>query len=123
MAKDKDYKRMIHTSRWLKLRRDKLSDYPLCERCEQMGKVTAATEVHHVHPVEMGLTRQDKERLMYDYFNLRSLCHDCHVQTHVEMGRCGKVQAKTRQRCSCRNLQRGSSADQQTESGAMFLMG
>ena len=54
MAKDKDYKRMIHTSRWLKLRRDKLSDYPLCERCEQMGKVTAATEVHHVHPVEMG---------------------------------------------------------------------
>lgn len=96
MAKDKDYKRMIHTSRWLKLRRDKLSDYPLCERCEQMGKVTAATEVHHVHPVEMGLTRQDKERLMYDYFNLRSLCHDCHVQTHVEMGRCGKVQARNK---------------------------
>ena len=87
MAKDKDYKKLIHTTRWLRLRRDKLSDFPLCERCEEEGRVTAATEVHHIIPVENGLTRQEKERLMYDYTNLK---------THTEMGRCGKEQAKSR---------------------------
>ncbi len=96
MAKDKDYIRFIHTARWLRLRRDKLSDYPLCERCEELGKVTAATEVHHIIPVENGLTRAEKERLMFDYFNLKALCHECHVKVHTDMGRCGKVQAKNR---------------------------
>lgn len=96
MAKDKDYIRMIHTARWVRLRRDKLSDHPLCERCQEQGRVTAATEVHHVIPVETALTAQDKERLMFDYFNLRALCHQCHVQTHIDMGRCGKTQARNR---------------------------
>lgn len=69
MAKDKDYIRLIHTAKWLRLRRDKLNDTPLCERCEELGRVAAATEVHHVIPVEDGLTKQEKERLMFDYFN------------------------------------------------------
>lgn len=94
MAKDKDYKRMIHTARWLKLRRDRLSDYPLCERCEAEGRHTLAVEVHHVIPVENGITRQEKERLMFDYFNLQALCHGCHVKTHTEMGRSGKAYAE-----------------------------
>ena len=94
MAKDKDYIRLIHTSKWLRLRRDKLNNTPLCERCEELGRVAAATEVHHVIPVEDGLTRQEKERLMFDYLNLKALCHECHVKGH--MGRCGKVQAKNR---------------------------
>ncbi len=96
MAKDKDYKRMIGTMRWVRTRRDKLTDYPLCERCEEEGRVTAATEVHHVIPVENGLTKAEKERLMFDYSNLKALCHDCHVKTHTEMGRCGKAQARNR---------------------------
>lgn len=98
MAKDKDYIQLIHTNRWLRLRRDKLSSQPLCERCREDGRITAATEVHHVIPVEDGLSRAEKERLMYDYSNLRALCHDCHVKTHTEMGRCGKEQAKKRAR-------------------------
>lgn len=96
MAKDKDYTRLIHTSRWLYLRRDKLNAHPLCERCEENGRVTAATEVHHIIPVENGLTRQEKERLMFDPTNLRALCHDCHVKVHTDMGRCGKAQATNR---------------------------
>ncbi len=96
MAKDKDYKRMIHTGRWLRLRRDKLSAYPLCERCKIEGRITAATEVHHIVPVESALTVREKERLLFDYHNLMSLCHDCHVKTHVEMGRSGKKLAKQR---------------------------
>ena len=56
MAKDKDYVQLIHTERWLRLRRDKLTASPLCERCQQAGLLTPATEVHHVTPVEDGLT-------------------------------------------------------------------
>ncbi len=96
MAKDKDYIRLIHTARWVHLRRDKLTAHPLCERCEELGKVTASAEVHHVIPVENGLSKQEKERLMFDSTNLMALCHECHVKIHTEMGRCGKTQAKNR---------------------------
>lgn len=98
MAKDKDYTRMIHTARWVRLRRDKLTECPICERCEKEGRLSAATEVHHVVPVETGLTRSDKERLMFDRHNLRALCHGCHVLTHTEMGRGGKEYNKARTR-------------------------
>ena len=54
MAKDADYRRLIHTARWLRLRRDTLTAHPLCERCQVDGYVTPATEVHHVRPVEDG---------------------------------------------------------------------
>ena len=91
MAKDKDYIKLIHTARWLKLRRSILSAHPLCERCEAQGYITPATEVHHRRPVEHGLTYADKHRLMYDADNLCALCHDCHVRIHTEMGRSGKA--------------------------------
>lgn len=96
MAKDKDYIRMIHTARWLRLRRDKLTAQPLCERCEEEGRLAPATEVHHVLPVESALTAWEKQRLMFDPHNLKALCHDCHVRTHTEMGRSGKELAKNR---------------------------
>ena len=96
MAKDKDYIKLIHTSRWLKLRALKLKKNPLCERCMDEGRISAACEVHHVEPVERALSLREKEQLMFDYHNLRSLCHDCHVKTHTEMGKSGKVQARSR---------------------------
>ena len=96
MAKDKDYVQLIHTERWLRLRKEKLTAQPLCERCQQQGIVTPATEVHHVTPVEDGLTYAAKVRLMYDPHNLRALCHACHVQTHTELGRCGKEATQRR---------------------------
>ncbi len=96
MAKDKDYNRLIHTSRWLRLRRDTLTRQPLCQRCEAEGRLTPSAEVHHVRPVEEALTLADKARLMYDPRNLRALCHDCHVRTHAEAGRCGREAAKRR---------------------------
>ncbi len=104
MAKDKDYQRLIHTDRWLRLRRDKLTTTPLCERCQQQGIVTPATEVHHVTPVEDGLSLAEKRRLMYDPHNLRALCHDCHVQTHVELGRCGRAATKRRNEEQVKNI-------------------
>ena len=96
MAKDKDYRRLIHTAQWVRLRRTKLTAFPLCERCREEGRLAPATEVHHIRPVEEGLTLREKEQLMFDPHNLRALCHERHVKTHTEMGRCGKKQAKER---------------------------
>lgn len=90
MAKDKEYIKLIHTSRWLRLRRDVLSAHPLCQACEAEGLLTPATEVHHIRPVEEAFTRAERAQRMYDPHNLRALCHACHVKAHTEMGRCGK---------------------------------
>ena len=96
MAKDKDYIKLIHTSQWLQLRKEILTKRPLCERCQEQGIITAATEVHHVRPVEEAYSYGDKVQRMYDPHNLRALCHDCHVKTHTEMGRSGKEATKKR---------------------------
>ncbi len=97
MAKDKDYISLITTKRWQKLRKSKLSRNPVCEECwEKEGRVSAATEVHHVVPVETALTFSGKERLMFDPTNLRALCHACHVAAHVALGRGGKEAARRR---------------------------
>ena len=66
MAKDKDYRRLIHSNRWIKLRRAKLTACPLCEDCKETGRITPATEVHHIKPVEDALNLVDKESLMFD---------------------------------------------------------
>ena len=81
MAKDKDYIKLIHTARWVRLRHDILMDHPLCERCEAEDIIAPATEVHHRVP---------------DPKNLCALCHDCHVKVHMEMGRSGKEATKRR---------------------------
>lgn len=96
MAKDKDYIALIHTTQWLNLRREKLTHNPLCERCEAEGFVTPATEVHHHRPVEYGAGYEEKRRLMFDQHNLVSLCHQCHVKEHIELGRSGRAATRRR---------------------------
>ena len=85
MSKDFNYKRMINSMRWLKLRKKKIQANPLCEDCKESGLITPATEVHHVIPCESAKTITAMEGLMFDYNNLRSLCHDCHVLIHKAM--------------------------------------
>lgn len=96
MAKDRDYKKLINTTRWRKLRREVLTAHPLCQRCQLEGRITAAAEVHHVRPVEEAIAYDDKQQRMYDPGNLRALCHDCHVKTHTELGRSGREITKRR---------------------------
>lgn len=98
MSKDEDYNKLIHTQRWLDLRRAILTAHPLCERCEAEGFVTPAVEVHHRRPVEYGINYAEKHRLMYDEMNLCALCHECHVRTHKEMGKGGKEATQRRNR-------------------------
>lgn len=96
MAKDKDYIKLIHTSRWHNLRKEILTRHPLCQECQKVGRIEASTEVHHIRPVEEAIGYVEKYLRMYDPHNLRALCHDCHVRIHTEMGRCGKEATKKR---------------------------
>jgi 5-methylcytosine-specific restriction protein A len=59
-------------SQWRKVRAQYLSAHPLCERCERHGKLTAATEVHHIRPLDNGGTN--------DFENLMALCKPCHSE-------------------------------------------
>ena len=85
-----DYRAGITSDRWRRLRRDVLSRHPMCQRCQDEGRLTPATEVHHVRPVEDGTTKAERARLLFVPHNLRALCHSCHLATHLEMGRGGK---------------------------------
>lgn len=86
MSRHPAYNRMIHSQRWRRLRLWKLSRQPLCEDCLREGRTAAASEVHHVVPVETAHRPADMERLMFSPANLRSLCHDCHAATHRQLG-------------------------------------
>lgn len=87
MAKDTNYIKLINTQRWRNLRLKKLQAQPLCEcdECKANGKITPATEVHHIVPVESVTTIEQMEALMFDYNNLMSVSHECHARIHKEM--------------------------------------
>ena len=85
MAKDANYIKQINTARWKRLRLKKLQAQPLCECCKGKDKITPATEVHHVTPVESVTTIEQMEILMFDYNNLMSVCSVCHNEIHAEM--------------------------------------
>lgn len=91
--KGKIYRKAIMSRRWREMRRRKLSAQPLCERCLDEGRLTPATEVHHVRPVE-DVPESAQLRLLFDWHNLSSLCHDCHVKTHIELGRSNKERTR-----------------------------
>lgn len=85
MARDANYNKMIQSKQWQSLRRKKLSAQPLCEDCKEAGIYTPASEVHHVRPCERSNSVQEMHKLMFDYNNLASLCHDCHVLRHKQL--------------------------------------
>lgn len=65
-----------YDSRWQKARRTYLSHHPLCVECEALGRVAAATVVHHV------VAHRGDQRLFWDVGNWAALCrmhHDRHT--------------------------------------------
>ena len=62
------YKRFGY--RWRKVREAYISKHPLCELCEQQGRLVPAEEVHHIKPWAEGGGDEDD--------NLQSLCTSCH---------------------------------------------
>lgn len=82
MSRNPIYIKLINSARWKKIRVDKLIANPICEECEVKGKSTPATEVHHLTEVESVPTAEAMEQLMFDYSNLKSVCHSCHSEIH-----------------------------------------
>ena len=63
---------------WQKIRARFLAAHPLCEQCRKEGRLTVATEVHHILPLGHGGTNDEE--------NLMALCKPCHSRISVEMG-------------------------------------
>ncbi len=61
-----------NSARWRKLRAQILRRLPLCTDCEKLGRVTLATEVHHVEG------RRENPSLAYAPENLTGCCKSCH---------------------------------------------
>lgn len=98
MSKDYNYNKMIQSRDWLILRKKKIGNSPFCEECCSKGIITPVSEVHHVVPVESGSNVEDMRRLMFDYNNLKSLCHECHTNIHAMMHSHSKEYIKERSR-------------------------
>jgi 5-methylcytosine-specific restriction protein A len=64
------------TAAWKHARALKLARDPLCEECKLHGVTRAATQVHHVVPLEQG-------GALCDLGNLRSLCSACHAKENA----------------------------------------
>jgi 5-methylcytosine-specific restriction enzyme A len=61
-----------YNAHWQKVRKHKLRTDPLCERCYELGNITAAALVHH----------KDHDPHNNDPDNLESLCVRCHQREH-----------------------------------------
>jgi 5-methylcytosine-specific restriction endonuclease McrA len=48
-----------------------LEQHPLCVECQRVGKITPATVVDHITPINTGGAR-------FDFNNLQGLCAHCH---------------------------------------------
>lgn len=58
---------------WQKLRERMLREHPLCQLCEQRGRVTVATSLDHRIP-------RSKEGGTDDESNLQTVCEPCHAR-------------------------------------------
>lgn len=66
---------------WRKMRETYLKEHPLCEDCLAKGKVTPATDVHHLtSPFKKGEVNYN---LLLNYGNLAALCKECHGNRHA----------------------------------------
>ena len=50
-----------------------------CQRCKQQGKLTPATEVHHIVPIRVDWSKR------LEMNNLMCLCHKCHMMEERKM--------------------------------------
>jgi len=73
-----------NTQKWQRLRKAKLAMDPLCQQCQQDGRVTAAQHVDHVKPINQGGDAWNIE-------GLRSLCASCHSRKTRHVDQLGKA--------------------------------
>ena len=71
----------LYGRRWRNLRRQFLTEHPLCVMCQKEGKVTAADELDHIER-----HRGDPVKF-YDESNLQGLCRYHHRTIKLRMER------------------------------------
>ncbi|MDL2243914.1 HNH endonuclease [Parabacteroides sp. OttesenSCG-928-J18] len=76
------HKNVYNTSKWRKLRLQKLQEQPLCEVCKKNDIIKLATQVHHIKEISTGYSDEKMLELAFDYTNLESICKDCHKEKH-----------------------------------------
>ena len=75
--KDKEKADFYGSRAWKKLRHQVLEDNNyMCIKCKEKGKVSQATEVHHIEQLSENWNKR------FDYNNLIPLCYDCHHGIH-----------------------------------------
>ena len=74
------------SAKWHKCRRNYLSLHPVCERCEQLGKINKAKIVHHKIYLDTATYKVPEISLNFD--NLEALCFDCHRSEHFRNKDC-----------------------------------
>lgn len=70
------------SSLWKRMRLAHLRNEPLCEICLMEGRVTLATEVHHINSFLNAETTEERDELAFQDSNLMSLCDSCHQRCH-----------------------------------------
>jgi 5-methylcytosine-specific restriction protein A len=65
-------RKFLHSPQWRKIRKRKLAQDPLCEKCSELGKDTMAVLVHHVNKNQMDNSPE----------NHSSVCQSCHLILH-----------------------------------------
>lgn len=75
-----DIAKKYKSKRWQKLRREKLIQNPLCERCMSKGIYNSAYIIHHKDYVTDKNYMDDT--VFYNLDNLESLCIECHNKEH-----------------------------------------
>lgn len=56
---------------WVNFRKHYLREHPLCVVCEREGRITPASEIHHIKRLRDGGDKFTDDNLM-------PLCHSCH---------------------------------------------
>ena len=71
-----------NSAQWRKMRDTYMHEHPICEDCLKKGKVTPATDIHHIRSPFRG--GEINWTLLLDYNNLMSLCKECHGLRHAK---------------------------------------
>ena len=81
--KEKLRVRLYNNKKWKALRSGYLISHPLCEVCLDEGKVTPATDVHHINsPFDDGLDEAERIGRLLSPTNIMALCRTCHGRLH-----------------------------------------
>lgn len=76
-------RKFYNSVKWLKLRNEFLRLHPLCEKCLEEGKVTAAEQVHHKRSPFNYKEKLINWELGLDPDNLESICSYHHGIEHT----------------------------------------